>query len=228
MTAMRLEARLGVPVDIDVCAPCQVIWFDRKESLQLGPGATLTLFRTIGEKAGASRAPLGDALDCPRCGRRLKLSHDRQRNTAFQYRRCESGHGRLITFFDFLREKDFLRPLSREQVEELKRNVQTVGCSNCGAPIDLGRGSACPHCGSPLSMLDLKQAGALVAQLQKAADPNRLVDPTLPLQVLKARRDVEQAFAAFEHEPTWHVDASKAGLVGAGLVALARWLSREI
>ena len=226
MAPTRLEARLGGQVDVDLCATCQVIWFDQGESLQLSPGATLTLFRTIGEKAGAARSPLADGLECPRCGRTLKLSHDRQRNTAFQYRRCEAGHGRLITFFDFLREKDFLRPLSKEQVEELKRNVQTVGCSNCGAPIDLARGSTCPHCGSPLSMLDLKQAGALVEQLRKAADPNRPVDPTLPLQMLKARRDVEQAFAAFEREPSWSVDASRGGLVGAGLAALARWLSK--
>jgi hypothetical protein len=76
-------------------------------------------------------------------------------------------------------------------------------------------------------MLDLKQAGALVAQLQKAADPNRPVDPTLPLQMLRAKRDVEQAFAAFEREPSWSLDASKGGLVGAGLVALARWLSKQ-
>lgn len=188
MSPTRLEARLGGRIDVDLCAACQVIWFDQGESLQ--------------------------------------LSHDRQRNTAFQYRRCETGHGRLITFFDFLREKDFLRPLSKEQVEELKRNVQTVGCSNCGAPIDLARGSTCPHCGSPLSMLDLKQAGALVEQLRKAADPNRPVDPTLPLQMLKAKRDVEQAFAAFEREPSWSVDAARGGLVGAGLAALARWLSK--
>jgi hypothetical protein len=227
MSALSLEGRLGRPVAIDLCARCQVIWFDRRESLQLSPAATLHLFRLIGEQAGARRGPLGEALDCPRCGVRLKLTHDRQRNTAFQYRRCGAGHGRLITFFDFLREKDFLRPLSKEQVDELRRSIPTVDCSNCGAPIDLARGSTCAHCGSPLSMLDLKQAGALVAQLQKAADPGRAVDPALPLELLKARREVEQAFAAFEHEPAWHVDVSSGGLVGASLAALARWLSKE-
>jgi hypothetical protein len=228
MTARVLEGRLGRAVAIDLCAPCQVIWFDHGESLQLSPGATLELFRLVGEQAGARRGVLADALDCPRCGRRLKLAHDRQRNTAFQYRRCESGHGRLITFFCFLREKDFLRPLSKEQVEELRRNVRAVNCSNCGAPVDLARGSACGHCGSPLSMLDLKQAGALVEQLRRADDPNRPVDPTLPLQMLKARREVEQAFAAFEHEASWTADVSSGGLVGAGVAALARWLNRRV
>jgi hypothetical protein len=227
MTTLSLEGRLGRPVTIDLCPPCQLIWFDRRESLQLSPAATLHLFRLIGEQAGTRRGRLGEALDCPRCGARLKLTHDRQRNTAFQYRRCEARHGRLITFFDFLREKDFLRPLSKEQVEQLRRSVPTVNCSSCGAPIDLARGSACLHCGSPLSMLDLGQAGALVAQLQKAADPNRPVDPALPLAMAKARRDVEAAFATFEKGASWPGEVSASGLVGAGVAALVRWLTRE-
>jgi hypothetical protein len=228
MAALTLEGRLGVTVAIDLCAGCQVIWFDHGESLQLSPGATLSLFRRIGEQGAGRRGPLAESLDCPRCGARLKATHDRQRNTAFQYRRCEARHGRLITFFDFLREKDFVRPLSKAQVEELKRHVQAVNCSNCGAPVDLARGTACAHCGSPLSMLDLRQAGALVEQLRKADQAERPVDPTLPLEMLRARRDVEKAFASFEHESTWFKDVSSGGLVGAGLVAFARWLGRPV
>ena len=226
MAALTLEGRLGGSVAIDLCTSCQVIWFDQGESLQLSPGGTLKLFRLIGEQAGSRRGTLAEALDCPRCGRRLKATHDRQRNTPFQYRRCEASHGRLITFFDFLREKDFVRPLSREQIDELKRHVQAVNCSNCGAPIDLARGTACLHCGSPLSMLDLKQAGELVEQLRKADQPDHPVDPTLPLEMMRARRDVEAAFATFEREPRWFGDVSSSGLVEAGLVAVARWLGK--
>jgi len=228
MTALTLEGRLGLAVAIDLCAGCQVIWFDQGESLQLSPGATLKLFRLIGEQAGSRRGTLAEALDCPRCGGRLKPTHDRQRNTAFQYRRCEAAHGRLITFFDFLREKDFLRPLSKQQLEELKSHVQAVNCSNCGAPVDLARGSACPHCGSPLSMLDLKQAGALVERLQRAEHVDRPVDPALPLELARARREVEAAFASFEREPGWYEGASSNGLVGAGVGALVRWLGKTV
>jgi hypothetical protein len=226
MTSLRLEARLGGGVDVDLCTACQVIWFDRGESLQLSPGATLKLFRLIGERAATRSGPLPSALACPRCGAPLRLAHDRQRNTPFQYRRCEAEHGRLIGFFDFLREKDFIRPLSAAQVDELRRNVQSVNCSSCGAPVDLARGAACAHCGAPLSMLDLKQTGALIAQLQRAERQGQAVDPALPLELLRARREVETAFASFEHEPSWFGDVSAAGVVGAGLMALARWLGK--
>jgi hypothetical protein len=220
MTGHTFEARLGRSVSIDLCLACQLLWFDQGESLQLSPASTLKLFRIIGEQAG-SRRPLPPDLACPRCHAKLALAHDRQRNTRFQYWRCAAGHGRLTSFFDFLKEKDFIRPLSREQVEELRRRVEAVNCSNCGAAVDLATGSACRHCGSPLSMLDLEQAGRLVAELREADRKDKRVDPTLPLEMERARREVETAFAAFQKEPEWTLD------VGAGLAALARWLGKS-
>ena len=220
------ETRLGASVTIDLCLPCQVLWFDTHESLQLPPGAVLKLFRLIGEHALAARAPASTSPACPRCGARLLETHDQQRRTRFEYRRCPNDHGRLISFADFLREKDFIRPLSAEQIEELRRNLQVVNCSNCGAPIDLARASSCAHCGSPLSMLDLKQAGALVAALHESEQP-RPLDPTLPLRLEQARREVNAAFAAFETTPGWFDDVSENGLVAAGLSSLARWLKQR-
>ena len=58
-------------------------------------------------------------MQCPRCRGRLRLTHDRQRNTSFTYLRCRNGHGRLTTFFDFLREKDFVKPLTAQQLADL-------------------------------------------------------------------------------------------------------------
>jgi hypothetical protein len=221
------EARLGRSVAIDLCLDCQFLWFDKGESVQLSPTATLKLFRMIGEHGARGRKPSAPELPCPRCAAPLVLAHDRQRNTAFQYRRCPADHGRLTSFFDFLREKDFVRPLSREQVEQLRASVDTVGCSNCGAPVDLGRGSSCSHCGSPLSMLDLQQAGRLVAQLRDADRTDKPVDPALPIEMARARRDVEAAFAKFEQQPEWTLDVARGGLVGAGLNALVRWLAKR-
>ena len=119
------------------------------------------------EDARAQRTN-ADLAKCPRCKGRLRRTHDMQRATKFEYLSCPNAHGRLTTFFDFLREKDFIRPLTPQQIEELRRNVQSVNCANCGAPVDVTVGAACAHCGTPLSMLDLKQAEKLVAQLQKA------------------------------------------------------------
>jgi len=228
MTALTLEAALGATVSIDLCASCQAFWFDQHENLQLAPGSTLKLFRLIGELASAKRAPLSIVLKCPRCGSHLHPTHDLQRTTPFQYWRCDHGHGRLITFFNFLREKNFIRPLSPQQLEELRENIQMVNCSNCGAPIDLRTASSCTHCGSPVSMLDMKQAEQMIAQLRQADRHDRPIDPTLPLQLEGARRDVEASLASWQGDAEWWKDASSTGLVEAGLTAAARWLKKSL
>jgi hypothetical protein len=224
--ARTFDGHLGRPVVIDLCLACQVFWFDHGESLQLAPASTLKLFRVIGEQAGAKRGPVAAVPSCPRCGAALIETHDKQQNTAFQYLRCDRGHGRLITFFNFLREKSYIRTLSPAQVEELRRNVQAVSCSNCGAPINLAQDAGCRHCGSPLSMLDLQQTQKLIAQLQSADRTGKPVDPALPLELERARREVETAFASFERRSDWFGEVSTSGLVGAGLLALARWLGK--
>jgi hypothetical protein len=224
METHTLDGHLGRPVTIDLCQSCQAFWFDARESVSLTPGSTLTLFRIIGEHA-AHPQHKGDMATCPRCRTGLRHTHDMQRDTRFQYFACPNGHGRLTSFFDFLKEKNFIRPLSPQQIAELRQNVQTVNCSNCGAPVDLTRGTACDHCRSPLSMLDMKQADALVAQLQKAENRTRQpVDPSLPLELARARRDVEFSFSRLEGNGTWLDPDSSNDLVWAGLNAIARWM----
>ena len=148
-----------------------------------------------------------------------------QRTTRFEYLSCPHGHGRFTTFFDFLREKNFIRALTAEQISELRRNIQIVNCSNCGASVDLAQRSACGHCGTPLSMLDMQQAEALVAQLREAdARSAPATDPALPLEMARARRDVEHAFAGVQSDEQWWREVTRSGLVGAGLSAVARWL----
>jgi hypothetical protein len=147
-----------------------------------------------------------------------------QRNTRFEYLRCPNNHGRLVTFVEFLKEKDFIRPLTPQQIAELRKNVQSVNCSNCGAPVDLSKGSACGHCGSALSMLDMTQAEKLVEQLQSADRTTGGVDPALPLELERARRETEAAFAGLTRDATWRDDLSSTTLVAAGLNALAKWL----
>jgi hypothetical protein len=227
MTALTLEAGLGAAVSVDLCVSCQAFWFDQHESLQLSPGSTLKLFRLIGEQASSKRAPLSIVLKCPRCGSHLHPTHDLQRNTPFQYWRCNHEHGRLITFFNFLREKNFIRPLSPQQLEELRQNIQMVNCSNCGAAIDLATASSCTHCGSPVSMLDMKQTEQMIAQLQQADRRDRPIDPTLALQLERARREVEASLSSGQSDAEWWKHASSIGLVEAGLAAAARWLKKS-
>ena len=227
MSSHTVEGQLGRAVTLDLCDPCQAIWFDPRESLQLTPGATLMLFRVIGEHVARPQAIEADTAKCPRCQARLRRTQDMQRSTRFEYFKCPRDHGRLTTFFDFLKEKDFVRPLTPAQIAELRKNIQAVNCSNCGAPIDLARRTECGHCGSPLSMLDMKQAESLVAQLREADRTDKTVDPALPLALSRARREADEAFRGLPQDAMWLEQGSSFGLVGAGLAGLVRWLKDQ-
>ena len=218
----------GRSVAIDICHACQSFWFDARESVALTPGSTLALFRVIGEKLTRPQPTDSELARCPRCKGRLRRTQDMQRATRFEYLNCPNGHGRLISFFDFLREKDFIRPLTPQQIAELRENVASVNCANCGGPVDLSAGAACSHCGTPLSMLDMKQAEKLVAQLQKAEDrAHQPIDPTFPIELLRVRRETERAFAGIDDRELWFKDVISTDLVGAGLTAVARWFKKD-
>lgn len=186
-----MEGHQGTSVEIDLCGACRALWFDQFESLRLAPGSTLELFSVMAQHGTASAVTAKRPV-CPRCARPLLETHDRQRQTTFDYWRCEAEHGRFITFVNFLREKDFIRPLTPQQIAELKASAQTINCGNCGAPVDLTRESVCAHCGSPLSILDMKQMQATIAQLRAAATPKPF-DPTLPWRLALERRKTDRS-----------------------------------
>jgi len=227
MTPMTLDARLGGQVNIDVCTTCQAFWFDHFESLKLSPGSTLKLMKFIGEHSSPQKPSLPDPLRCPRCATVLHLSHDMQGNMPFTYWRCGSDDGHFITFFEFLKEKKFIQPLSHEQIEELRKNIQSVNCSHCGASINLASNYSCPYCHAAISMLDMKQPQHLLDQLQKAAEP-KPIDPALPLKLASAKLQLETSLADHDRTPQWWNDTASYGLVQAGLNALTKWLSDKL
>jgi hypothetical protein len=222
MEPLELSGHSGQAIAIDLCARCHALWFDPYESVRLSPASTLSLFERIGAASGAKGA-LPPTLYCPRCQSRLLKSHDRTRDTSFEYWPCDHGHGRFITFFHFLREKSFIKTLSAKELAELRRHVQIVNCSNCGGPIDVGTGSACAHCGSPVSILDMQQAEGLIQQLRGAAQP-KPIDPTLPLRLIEARRQTEAAFRGVDPKDDWWRSAASDGLIESSIAALLKML----
>ena len=58
MEAMTFDGHLGLPVAIDICRACQVLWFDPREDLRLAPASTLKVFQIIAKQAQASATPL--------------------------------------------------------------------------------------------------------------------------------------------------------------------------
>jgi len=227
----RSFARLyGRSVTLDVCRHCQGLWFDGLELLQLSPGATLELFASLGLEAGTARRPLAATLRCTRCQTHLREAHDTQRTTRFSYFTCPAGHGRWLTFYQFLRAKNFVRSLARHEIDELRRHITQVHCANCGAPIDLDAGATCGFCRTPVAMIDPDQIGKVVAELGAAERERQQVDPTLPLRLATERARSERVFAEIEGrtpvlpQPGTALDVD---LVGAGLQALAEWLTRR-
>jgi hypothetical protein len=227
MDLRRVDAHYGRSVDLDLCHGCGLIWFDTRESIALTPGAVLKLFAAL-DAHREQRHPLADAaMRCPRCRRPLQATVDRQRATRFSYWRCEAEHGRLTTFFDFLREKNFVRPLSAERLAELRRYTPSVNCSACGAPVDLARESACSHCRAPLSMLDPDQVQAVVRELQRAEERRTTVDPSFAARLAADRAALERAFRAMPVELQAADLGGAFGVVEAGVSAIVRLLSAD-
>jgi len=138
---------------LSACAPCNLFWFDKSESVRLTPKSVLEVFQFIGRPGRAANA-LATRFNCPLCSAALAQTQYLQRTTRFTYWRCPNYHGRLITFHHFLREKNFIRALSPAELARLRATVRQVACSQCGAPFDLAGEAACSHCAAPIALID--------------------------------------------------------------------------
>jgi ferredoxin len=216
MDRRTFERRPFGSLDLDLCFACHAIWFDQYESAQLTPGAVLELFREIHAHGDDPQRPLGDVARCPACHEKLRLTQDFQRSTRISYYRCESGHGRLTTFFQFLREKNFVRTLTPPEVAQLRLRVDQVRCSSCGAPIDLAHDSQCAYCRAPISILDADAVRRTVAELGQAEQARQRVDPAAAVDGVLAGRRFERKLARIEGRTA----VSPAWVAGAGLVDL--------
>jgi hypothetical protein len=176
MRQVVLGRKLSGDAVVDLCVPCHLLWFDAFESVQLTPGGTLALFEAIRDGATADRRPVPSRLGCPRCAAPLAFTQDLQRTTRFTYHRCPRGHGRLTPFVQFLREKDFIRPLPPADIARLAAQVKVIRCSGCGAPVDLARDPACGHCGAPIAVLDPDAVARTVGALKDAEAKRTTID----------------------------------------------------
>jgi hypothetical protein len=204
MREAAFDGHHGRRLVLDLCPGCNGIWFDWMESHQLTPGATLALFKEMGGAMAEANRPLGARKACPRCHVLLHRELDKQRSTTFEAFSCPSGHGRYLTFSAFLRAKNFVRDLTPAEVAELRRHVQSVKCTSCGAAVDVRERSACTFCHAPIAIIDPEQLQRTIAELQnrEAERPKPVpgktpleVDPTLPLRLATERLRAERVFA---------------------------------
>lgn len=163
MQRQSMASKSGTPIGIDVCFGCQAIWFDKGESWQLAPDGVVELFQLV-QKAGRATTPqFAERIGCPHCRSTMQKSRDLVKTSEFTFLNCTNDHGRLITFHQFLVEKQFVRELSAAERTTLSAQVSQIRCSGCGAGVNLKTESACGYCRAPIAVFDRQAA-------QKAID----------------------------------------------------------
>jgi len=177
MQTRDLEQNYHGAVQVDLCFACAGIWFDHLGSVQLAPAAVIELFKEIHAHLDDLHQPTANQLPCPRCGDPLVLGYDLSKSGKFSYFRCPRGDGRFTPFFQFLREKQFVRSLTEAELQRVRSQVRQIRCSECGAPIDLEHSSQCKYCHAPVSFLD-PDAVERAARMWSAADNRRHLGPT--------------------------------------------------
>ena len=169
MSKHRFERLHHGEVILDLCYPCQGIWFDDFESVQITPGGIIELFKLLNEHRDDQRQPLRDPLQCPRCHEKLLHGIDRAKHGGqFNYHRCLQKHGRFTTFGQFMIEKGFVRQLAPAEITTLAARVGTIRCNGCGAPVDIRHNHACTHCRAPIAILDADAVEQTLARYQHA------------------------------------------------------------
>ncbi|MEP6876399.1 MAG: hypothetical protein ABI887_18745 [Burkholderiales bacterium] len=170
MQRVTLPSHYGLPVELDLCASCHLVWFDSTEGARLGGIALLTL---IGQMAQAQSRPhevLRPGLRCPRCSRCVTTVHNQSRwGQSLQLACLANRHGAYQSFAEFLQEKGLLRPMSLADRNKLLASAGRVDCVNCGAAVGL-HDELCPFCRSVPNLLD-------VARLARALDPEGALAP---------------------------------------------------
>jgi len=198
MRRQRFARRPEGEVVLDICFDCQALWFDPFESSQLTPGATIELFRLVHERGAAVAKPIAEGAACPVCRGRLKLTHDMQRNNRFVYHMCLMRHGRFTTFFQFLREKHFVRSLTNAEIRRLSATVKQVRCSGCGAPVNVERDAACGYCHAPLAILDADAVQRTLDELSEKERNRPAPDPAAAIDAILAGRQYDRKLARLE------------------------------
>ncbi len=222
---MRVEhypGHYGREVELDVCHYCNALWFDKLESLALSPGGVVSLLKSMHQRHSDERGRMSPRPGCPRCGERLKVSQRRSpSNLRYAVFECPGREGYFITFYNLMREKDCIKPLTGEKLKELRRHVQFVNCSNCGAPVDVQKTTACDHCRAPLALLDPDAVKTTLERLQGIEDRRANPNPdAVVADMILAKLETQSNFREIEALERRTAVGHRGGLLEAGLRTL--------
>lgn len=215
----------GGSVELDLCHQCHGMWFDPQENLKLAPAAVAELFKLLHAHRDATRQPLAKILGCPRCRATLAQGFDVVRSGRYITYRCTQRHGRFSAFSSFLIEKGFVRLLTQTEIDDIAQRVAVIHCASCGAPVDIRKDHACPHCRSAFSLIDptaVEKAMQGYAKAVKATGaPNipQFADALVMLERdrVRAQREAKtQRGALFTQDANDGIDLWTLGLVLVG------------
>ena len=166
-----LKDKLGYNINLDICFNCHLLWFDNTEASRLAPDSIIKLFELINQSS-RHQATIKEKFKCPRCYKPLNFINDIVKHNKINYYRCDYQHGRLITFFQFLREKHFVRSLTDSEIKNLPAEIKQLRCTSCGGAINLNKDHACPYCRAPISVLDAKAVNKALQDLKNPPKPS--------------------------------------------------------
>lgn len=175
MRKLGLAAHYQRAVEIDVCEPCSLIWFDDTESARLaGPGLA-DLIRIIHGAMQRPRPlqPLPLALPCPICTTALKRVSNVSRYGRTAQLECPEKHGAFQSFALFLAEKGYFRPFGWADIKKALESGKRLSCFNCGATLESRPQDACLYCKSPVGLIDPARLAAAI-DVERAAQPLQL------------------------------------------------------
>lgn len=158
LKALVLEGHYTAKVHADVCTHCHLVWFDPLESVRLSGLGWVRLIRQM-IASPALNAPLATRLACVRCQSPLKAVRNLTRFGRSAAQECPRGHGHYQGYSLLLAERGLVRPISSQDRQALRTQGRSLGCLNCGAPMD-DAAQDCRYCLSPLVMVDLPRLTA--------------------------------------------------------------------
>lgn len=179
MRKLGLAAHYKRKVEIDVCEPCSLIWFDDTESTRLaGPGLA-DLVRIIHDAMQQPRPlqPLPQTLQCPICAKALKRVSNITRYGRTAQLECPDKHGSYQSFALFLAEKGYFRPFTWADFKSAVESGKRLACFNCGATLPARPHEECEYCKSPVGLIDPARLASAI-DTQHAA-PGLQLAPTV-------------------------------------------------
>ena len=185
LQALSLPGHYGRSVELDLCAPCHLVWFDETETARLPGMALLELIGTMANSQALPHEPLRADPRCPRCDGRLKTVHNSTRWGRSLQLECQRGHGAYQSFAQFLQKRAAAADVAPGPDALLQRQG-AIHCVNCGAAVGT-EDAECAFCRSVPSLLD-------VARLARALDPEGALAPQ-PVHAARAQQEALQCAA---------------------------------